>query len=136
MGTDGAPRERDFYRPSRADVVLIVVVLAVSTFSIIRVAQGRRSDPAGPTAAVVKSGDDEIARLDLGLDTVYDLADEGMRLEVKGGRVRVLESDCPQQICVHSGWIERPGQVVACVPNRVIVTVESEDEPFLDAIVQ
>lgn len=130
-----ARKARDFYRPSLSDVILIVIVLAVSTFSIIRVAEGRRSRPAGATVAVVRSGDDELARLDLRLDKVVSLSDVGMRLEVRGGRVRVVESDCPQQICVNEGWIGYPGQVIACVPNKVIVTIESDETPFLDAIV-
>lgn len=128
-------RSGDFYRPSLADVILIAIVLAVSTFSIIRVARGRRPEPSGSVVAVVRSGEDELARLDLALDTVVSLSDVGMRLEVREGRIRVVESDCPQQICVTAGWIGRPGQVIACVPNKVLVTIESEEAPFLDAIV-
>ncbi len=57
-----------------------------------------------------------------------------MRLEVRDGAIRVLASDCPQQICVNGGWIRRPRQVIACVPNKTLVTIESAEPPFLDAI--
>ena len=38
--------------------------------------------------------------------------------------VRVSESDCPNQDCVHSGAISRAGQSIVCLPARVAVTLE------------
>ena len=38
--------------------------------------------------------------------------------------MRVSESDCPNQDCVHSGAISRAGQSVVCLPARVAVTLE------------
>lgn len=46
-----------------------------------------------------------------------------MVLEVRDGRVRVQRSDCPERWCVRTGWIDRPGQSIVCVPARVVVTV-------------
>jgi hypothetical protein len=45
-------------------------------------------------------------------------------VEIKGGRVRVLDSPCPNKICVSQGWIERPGETIICLPNRVSITVK------------
>jgi hypothetical protein len=42
-------------------------------------------------------------------------------IEIKGGKVRVAEAPCPNQICVKEGWISR-GAIV-CVPNRLVVLV-------------
>ncbi len=42
-------------------------------------------------------------------------------IEIKGGKVRVAEAPCPNQICVKEGWISR-GAIV-CVPNRLVVIV-------------
>lgn len=38
-------------------------------------------------------------------------------------RVRVIDSDCPDKICINRGWINRPTAPIACLPNRVIVSV-------------
>jgi hypothetical protein len=48
------------------------------------------------------------------------------RVEVRGGRVRVLSSPCPQQICRHGGWIGAPGSLLVCLPNEVVVRVPGE----------
>lgn len=57
-------------------------------------------------------------------------------LEIKEGRVRMLEADCPDQVCVKQGWIDRAGQSIVCVPNEIAVYLQgSADEPAeVDAI--
>lgn len=40
------------------------------------------------------------------------------------GKVRVVESTCPDKVCVRTGWISRPGQAIVCLPNRIVVRIE------------
>ena len=51
---------------------------------------------------------------------------------VRNGAVMVESSPCPQQVCVDMGAAARPGEVIACVPNGVVVRVLGGDSP-LDA---
>lgn len=44
-------------------------------------------------------------------------------IETDNGRVRMLESTCPDQICVQTGWIEHAPQQIVCLPFRVVVKV-------------
>ena len=53
-------------------------------------------------------------------------------VEIGGGTVRVVDSPCPDKICVAAGRISRTGQFVACLPNRVSVSLEGRDEPTVD----
>ncbi|MDR1239127.1 MAG: NusG domain II-containing protein [Treponema sp.] len=46
-------------------------------------------------------------------------------VEIHGGRARVLSSPCQNQTCVAAGTIHARGQWIACLPNRVLVSVES-----------
>ena len=48
--------------------------------------------------------------------------------EIKNGLVRITDSPCPNKTCITQGW-HNP---LVCLPNKIIITVESEDE--LDAI--
>jgi hypothetical protein len=45
-------------------------------------------------------------------------------VEINGSRVRVLDSPCPNKVCVSQGWVERPGETIVCLPNRVSITVK------------
>ena len=38
-------------------------------------------------------------------------------------KVRVLESACPGQDCVHAGQISRAGGRIICLPNRLVVSL-------------
>jgi hypothetical protein len=128
-------RGPSFYRLSPADVVLVAAVLTLSVASLLW-AGGRGSEHPVTRARVIRE-DAVLREFDLGTDGEYELEDVGMRVEVRDGRIRVTDSDCPHRICVRSGWAGSVGGVIACVPNRVIVEVVSEgEEPFLDAIVQ
>jgi hypothetical protein len=58
--------------------------------------------------------------------TVVDVGPDG---------ATVRSSPCPNQICVGAGRITRPGEVVACVPNRVVLRLVGEgDRGAVDAV--
>ena len=46
-------------------------------------------------------------------------------VEIKSGKVRVIETACPHQICKQRGWAYRSGDSIACVPNRILIKIES-----------
>lgn len=55
-------------------------------------------------------------------------------LEIEEGKIRMLASPCPDHICVHQGWISKPGEAIVCVPNEVSVAVEGDGG--VDAIIR
>ena len=50
----------------------------------------------------------------------------------ENGRIRFDNSDCPDKICVNTGWLNRAGQSAACLPNKTLIVIEGSSE--LDAI--
>jgi len=44
-------------------------------------------------------------------------------IEIDGDRARVVDSLCRDKLCVRAGWLERPGDVAVCLPQRVIVEI-------------
>ncbi|MDW7711860.1 MAG: NusG domain II-containing protein [Deferrisomatales bacterium] len=56
------------------------------------------------------------------------------RVRLDAGAVRVEDSPCPDKLCVAAGPVTRPGQVVACLPNRVALRVVGADEGGVDAV--
>jgi len=55
-------------------------------------------------------------------------------VEIAPGRVRVREADCPDQICVHQGWIETGTVPIVCLPNRLIIEIRDGNAPEADAV--
>ncbi len=56
-----------------------------------------------------------------------------IKLEIRDKKAKVIESSCPQKICMKTGWIENKGEQIICVPNRVIIRIDGEQ---LDAITE
>ena len=38
---------------------------------------------------------------------------------INNGQARFKQSPCPNQYCVHQGWLSHAGQVAICLPNQV-----------------
>ncbi|MCL5773086.1 MAG: NusG domain II-containing protein [Firmicutes bacterium] len=45
---------------------------------------------------------------------------------VRDSRVRVADSSCPDKWCRESGWIDKGGESIICLPNKVVVSIKSE----------
>ncbi|MBO5929134.1 MAG: NusG domain II-containing protein [Clostridia bacterium] len=46
-----------------------------------------------------------------------------LTIQIENGRARVAHSDCPDRLCVHSGWLSQSGQAAVCVPAAVSVRI-------------
>jgi hypothetical protein len=55
---------------------------------------------------------------------------------VEEGGVRVISSPCPEKICIKTGKISKPGQWIACLPNRVFISIQGRRSEQPDAISQ
>lgn len=109
------------------DRLLIFSVLLLSILAIPLV-NGKAGGKA--EVALVKAYDQVVERLLL--EKERQLSVKGRLgetvIEVKEGRVRVLASPGPLQICVNRGWISKPGEAIICLPNRVIIEIPGRSD--------
>jgi hypothetical protein len=47
-------------------------------------------------------------------------------VEIRGGQAHIVSSPCANQTCLAAGSIHSRGQWLACLPNRVLVSVAGE----------
>lgn len=116
---------------TRADCLLIVLAAA-----LIGTLYARHWQSATPAAWVeVRAGSEDLGRysLDHGRSLDVDGRMGVSRLEIQDGRVRFAHSPCRNQVCVHSGWLSHSGDVAACLPNRVSITLGGGNRAY-DAI--
>ncbi len=90
--------------------------------------------PAG-TRVVVTSGDQTC--FVAGLDQLRSVDLDGplgkTHLVVDSHGAQITGSPCPRKLCISMGPARRTGDLLACVPNRILVRIEaptSEEAPY------
>ena len=120
-------------RASWGDLLVALVILALAVALAIFLFP--RSEQA-LTVRVVQDGELILScRLD-DLDEPVQLSVEGLyplTLELSREGVRVLETACPGEDCLHTGMISHSGRQIICLPNRLVVTLQGESSAY-DAI--
>lgn len=111
-------------------VVLVILFAAVIALALPKAAGGRLAH------AEVEATGKAAAILDLARDGVSDVKGPlgTTRIEVRGGRVRVLSSPCPRQACRHGGWIGAAGELLVCLPNEVVIRIPGQRAGATDAV--
>lgn len=77
--------------------------------------------------AVIQIDGKRVHTMELDKDAEYraETADGNYNtVVVKDQSVRVEEADCKNQICVKTGAIHFPGEVIACMPHRMMIYIE------------
>ncbi len=118
-------------------LVLVLAILAVGSWVFFHAAQSQ-----GGKVLVVRRDQQVIQRIELKKVTT----ETKLLVPVKDGELtviydhegaRVIESPCPDKICIHQGKITRSGQTIACVPEKVLVSLTTpEKENDHDAILR
>lgn len=110
----------------RNDVIFIVALLAViaiagACFYFFR--------GEGDTVTVSIDGK-VVATYPLDEDLVKDIHTEGdglNRLIIRDGKAWVEKASCPDGICAAHKPIHREGESIVCLPNKVVITVQTAD---------
>ncbi len=115
---------------------MIALVLLLSGAAILWIKMADTEPGTKSGVAIIHLNDEIIEKVDLNKDQSVDLLNGKMRIEVKASKIRVAWSACPKQICVNTGWIKNPREVIVCVPYKVLVEIAAPEVPFLDAVVR
>jgi hypothetical protein len=85
--------------------------------------------PAGQSIQVLQDSD-AIYQAPLDRDTEAELRGPlgATRLVINDGEARVTSSPCPYKVCISMGAISRRDEIIACVPNRLLVRVVGKGE--------
>lgn len=51
-------------------------------------------------------------------------------LQIAQGKIRFVQSPCTGKFCIHSGWLTHSGEVMACLPNGVLVELGGGPRKF------
>ena len=105
------------------DICLIIAIALVGLCLLLF--SGSKAVP-GSVVGVEVDGK-KVADYSLSSDGVYVLNGGTNTLEIRDGKARIVDADCPNMHCVRQGWIGSEGQSIVCLPNRLIVSITGSD---------
>jgi len=112
---------------AKGDLLLIAIILITAFgfgFHIFSSNVGNGFKPF-PTAVEIYLSNKLIKVLPLTQEGYYKMKYNNISfsVQIKSGKVRMQESNCPRKVCVHQGWIEHSGESIICVPNKVVIKI-------------
>ena len=117
-----------FLKKYKNDILFILLMLLIAGGVWIYTLCNR--DAGGMAVITVDGKVEDVLPLSedvaFGLNASYlGIAEDGFAnvIVVENGRVCVKEANCPDKICVRTGWIQYDGQMIVCLPHKLIVTV-------------
>lgn len=116
----------------KGDIILVIVILVLGCLVYFSMNPLRRIQDNSGKIAVVKQNDRTIRTIDL------DKVEKPERIEIEGkyrevilvekGRIRFESANCPDQVCVSTGWLTRKGDTAICIPNHTIIKIEGQSD--------
>lgn len=115
----------------KADLLLIVILAlipaAMLAYNIVSASSFHE-----PRLVIMRDGE-VYGTFPLSEDRTVEIGDTNI-CEISGGEVRMVNADCPDQVCVHTRAINKFGGTIVCLPNKIVLTIEeAQDNPDEDA---
>lgn len=123
---------------TKADKAIIYALAVVALIALLATLVYAKTLNSSSSEVVICSEGREVAR--------YPLNGEARRVDISGplgksvveissDKARMFDSPCPRKICCAQGWIASPDRAIICIPNRVVIKIESTNtKTSLDAV--
>lgn len=102
----------------KADIILIISVLVLVLLWFLLKPESES------VVAVVSVNCETVKTVDLSKNERQEIIIGNMHICADNGKVWVSYSDCPDKTCCKAGKIKGQGQMIACVPNGVVILIE------------
>ena len=72
--------------------------------------------------------------LDSANDQVFSIEYQGRinTVQIRDGKIRILDADCPDKTCVHMGWLT--SMPIVCLPNHLSISFTDQPEAIDTAV--
>ena len=103
----------------KKDILIIVGILLIAfvSFLIIELTKDEGA------YVVVRVDGVEVGKYSLELDGEYELNGGTNILHIKDGKAFLADAKCPDKLCVNQGSIDKGGETITCLPNKLTITV-------------
>ncbi|MBB5173727.1 NusG domain II-containing protein [Texcoconibacillus texcoconensis] len=113
-------------------IIPLIILLSFLPSVVFTYQQGSVSADSN-LEAVVSVDNEEIERIPLTGHEGNEILDipevpcDTNTVQLQDEQIRIQSSDCPDQVCVLTGFISTPGETIVCLHHRVVIEIEAED---------
>lgn len=114
------------------DGIVIALVLLLAGLIMVFLARGQQGDVL---YAEIYFDGALIRRVELEAGKAQEIElDAGNTIAIDGLSASISHATCDDQVCVRTGTLTRAGQSAVCLPHRVVLKLQAEDNE-VDAVV-
>ena len=116
------------------DVIMIVVIVIIALTVFVGVNYYGEHNTKDAQAVITIDGK-EYGSYPLSEDTTVKIELEDGKfnlLVIEDGAASVEEASCPDKICVRHKPIDKTGETLVCLPNKVVVEIENGEAAEVD----
>lgn len=115
----------------KKDILLIVIILAVAGVSYLL---HEKIGGVGANCVTVKVNGVIEGIYSMDEDQEIEINGGTNHLVIKNGKADMVDADCPDKLCVHQKAISKNNESIICLPNKVVVEVDSRENSEFDAV--
>ena len=123
-------------KPNKYDVFVIAFTVILIVLSIVLSFSNSNSKA---NIVVIKYDNEVVHKMNLQVDETftmkkedYDLLLGDLTIQVKNGKVAVVEQTSNYNYCEIMGEVDKPGTAIICAPNGVVITIEGYEKTDCD----
>lgn len=102
-------------------VIVILLFLPIKYFVVTYL-----STNFSKQVAISTNNKEELFSIDIDTEVVRN----NVRIKISSKKVLVIEASCQNKICIKTGPIKNPGQMIVCAPNKVVIKILSNKKKF------
>lgn len=109
----------------KKDLILILLILVIASIGFF-INHTIHKQPAAIVEISVDGKVTESYPLNQDLDIILQGYGTGTNhLIIQDNHAWITEATCPDKVCIHQGKIQENGQMLVCLPNRLIVQIKT-----------
>lgn len=130
---------KEFFNTLKAgDIVIVILLLLISLFPMAIFAWQQAQVDGENLIAIISLENETIHEINLSDHqgheefeiTTHDL--ETNMIELSDGSIKISSATCNDQVCVRTGFINRAGQTIICLPHQLVIEIQNIGNDNLD----
>jgi hypothetical protein len=124
-----------FHALKKLDVLVIALALFSVILSFLLIP---RQSAHAPVLVIYEGACRRVHSLD---DSDFEARSRwgSVKIRIRDGKVRLLDSTCPDKWCIRMGTLHLPGDSIVCLPSRILLVIEGQEkspEGKFDALIR